>query len=166
MRLVVREVQVDILRKNVEAVRNENKYAMVPTRQNDLVVSTAAVVAAAVAAADAYAAAAVAQGAVKPIVAVAWEAVKPIAAVAALGAPKPTAVDNGDVDELCRRVCSERCHGLHGPVEPRRRAPGRRLAALHLWPGHGCRRHLRSSSSNPRLESGLPPISGVSVGHQ
>ena len=138
---MVREVQLDILHRNV------------------LVVSAAAVVAAAVAAADAFAAAAVARGAMKPIVAVAreavklivavaWEAVKPIAtvareavnpiaAVAALGAAKPTAVDDDDVDDLCRRVYRERCYGLHGPAEPRRRAPGRHPAALHLWPGHG-----------------------------
>ena len=157
MRFVVREVQLDILHRNVRAGRNENKRAMVPTRQNVLVVSAAAVVAAAVAAADAFAVAAVAWGAAKPIVAVAREAVKPIAAVAALGAAKPTAVDD-DVDDLCRRAYRERCHGLHGPVEPPRRAPDRRLAALYLWPGHGCRRHLHSSSSSPRPESGLPPV--------
>ena len=151
---------------------------MVPTRQNVLVVSAAAVAAAAVAAADAFAAAAVARGAVKPIVAVsreavkliavareavkliaavAREAVKPIAAVAALQAANPTVVDD-DVDDLFRRVYRERCHGLHGPVEPRRRDPDRRLAALHLWPGHGPRRHLRSSSSSHRPESGLSPV--------
>ena len=125
---------------------------MVPNRQNVLVVSAAAVVAAAVATADAFAAAAVARGAVKPI-----------ADVAAQRAAKPIVVDD-DVDDLFRRVCRERCHGLHNPVEPRRRAPDRRrasdrrLAALHLWSGHGCRRHLRSSSSSPRPESGLPPV--------
>ena len=147
VRLVVREVQLDILHRNVWAGRNGNKHAMVPTRQNVPVVSAAAVVAAAVASANAFASAAVARGGVEPIVAVAREAVKPIATV-----------DDDDVDDLCHRVCRERCHGLHGPVEPRRRAPGRRLAALHLWPGHGCRRHLRSSSSSPRPESGLPPV--------
>ena len=120
---------------------------MVPTLQNVRVVSAAVVVAARVAAADAFAAAAVAR-----------EVVKPIAAVAPLGAAKPTATDGEDVDDLCRRVYHERCHGLHGPVEPRRRAPGHRLAALLLWPGHGCRRHLRSSSSSPRPESGHPPV--------
>ena len=137
-------------------------------------VSAAAVVAAAVAAADAFAAAAfaaaaVAWGAVKPIVAVAREAVKsiaavaretvkPIAAVVALGAAKPTAVHDDDVDDLCRRVYRERCDGPYVPVEPHRRAPGRRLAALHLWPRHGCRRHLCSSSSSLRPESGLPLV--------
>ena len=41
MRLVVREVQLDILHRNVRAGRNENKHAMVPTRQNVLGVSAA-----------------------------------------------------------------------------------------------------------------------------
>ena len=139
-------VQLDILYRNVRAGRNENRLAMVPIRQNVLVVSAAAVVAAAVAAADAFAAAAVAR-----------EAVKPIADVAAQRAAKPIVVDD-DVVDLCRHVCLERCHGLHDPVERRRRAPDRRLAALHLRSGHGPRRHLRSSSSSPRPESGLPPI--------
>ena len=103
----MREVQLHILHRNVRASRNGNKHAMVSTRRNVLVVPASAVVAAAVAAGDAFAA----------------------AAVASLGAAKPTAVDDDDVDNLCRRVCRERCHGLHGPVEPRRRAPGRRLAA-------------------------------------
>ena len=166
-RLVVREVQLDIVHRNVRAGRNENKIAMVPTRQNVLVVSAAAVVAVAVVAADAFAVAAVAWGAVKPIVAVAREAVKPIVAVAreavkpiavvAREAVKPIVVDD-DVDDLFRRVYRERCHGLHDPVEPRRRAPDRRHAALHLWPGHGPRRHLRSSSSSHRPESGLTPV--------
>ena len=80
---------------------------MVPTLQNVRVVSAAVVVAARVAAADAFAVAAVAR-----------EAVKPIAAVAPLRAAKPTATDGEDVDDLCRRVYHERCHGLHGPVEP------------------------------------------------
>ena len=140
------EVQLDILRINVRAGRNQNIRAMVPSRQNVLVVSAAAVVAAAVSAANAFAAAAVARGAVKPI-----------ADVAAQRAAKPIVVDD-DVDDLFRRVCRERCYGLHDPVEPRRRAPDRRLAALHLWSGHGCRRHLRSSSSSPRPESRLPPL--------
>ena len=119
---MMREVQLDILHKPVRAGRNENKHAMV--RQNVLVVSAAAAVSTAVAAANAFAAAAVARGAVKPIVAVAREAVKPIAAVArkamkpiaavtALWAAKPTAVDDDDVDDLCRRVCRERYHDLH-----------------------------------------------------
>ena len=162
MRLVVWEVQLDILHRNVRAGRNENKRAIVPTRQNALVVSAAAVVAAAVAAADAFVSAAVARGAVKPIVAVGREAlkpivavgreaVKPIADVAVLRAAKPTDVDD-DVDDFLRHVYRERCHGLHTPVESHRRAPDRRLAALHLWPGHGPRRHLRSSSSSPRPE--------------
>ena len=60
MRLVVQEVQLGILHRNVRAGRNENKHVMVPTRQNILAVSAAAVVAAAVATADAFAAAAVA----------------------------------------------------------------------------------------------------------
>ena len=60
MRLVVRGVQLDILYRNVRAGRNENKLAMVPIRQNVLVVSAAVVVAAAVATADAFAAAALA----------------------------------------------------------------------------------------------------------
>ena len=85
--LVVREVQLDILHKNVQAGRNGNKYAMVPNRQDVLVVAAAA----AVVAAAASAAAAVAREAVKPIADVAREAVKPIAAVAVLGAAKPTA---------------------------------------------------------------------------
>ena len=168
MRLEVRGVQLNILHRNVRAGRNENKHAMVPIRQNVLVVSAAAVVAAAVAAADAFAAAAVARGAAKPIVDVAREAVKPIA-VAAREAVKPIAdvaaqrdvkpiVVDDDVVDLCRHVCRERYHGLHDPVEPRRCAPDRRLAALHLWSGHECRRHIRSSSSSPRPESGLPPV--------
>ena len=66
----------------------------------------------AVAAADASAAAAVAQGAVMPIVA------DPVR-----GAAKLTAVDDDEADGLCRRVCRERCLGLHSPVEPRGRAP-------------------------------------------
>ena len=111
IRLVVREVQLDILHRNVRAGRNENKRAMVPIHQNVLAVFAAAVVAVAVAAADAFAAAAVARGAVKPIVTVARETVEPIAA------------DDDDVDDLCRRVCRERCHGLHGPVKSRRRWP-------------------------------------------
>ena len=109
-----------------------------PEGQDVLVVAADAAVAAAdvtVAVADASAAAAVARGAVKP-----------------------TATDDDDVDDLCRPVCRERCHGLHGPVETRRPAPGRRLAPLHLWPGRGCRRHLRCSSSSPRPEPGLPPV--------
>ena len=103
MHLVVWEVQLDILHRNVRAGRNENKHAMVLTRQNVLMVSAAAVISAAVAAVDAFAAASVARGAVKPIVAVAREAanpivdvareaVKPIAAVAALEAAKSTAL--------------------------------------------------------------------------
>ena len=139
------EVQLDILRRNVRAGHNENIRAMVPNRQNVLVVSAAAVVAAAVAAADAFAAAAVAR-----------EAVKPIADVAAQRTAKPIVVDD-DVD-FFRGVYREGCHGLHDPVEPRRRVPDHRLAASHLWSGHGCRRHLRSSSSSPRPESGLPPV--------
>ena len=150
-------VQLDILCRNVRAGRNENRLAMVPIRQNVLVVSAAAVVAAAVAAADAFAAAAVAREAVKPIAVVAREAVKSIADVAAQRAAKPIVVDD-DVVDLCRHVCLERCHGLHDPVEPRRRALDRRLAALHLRSGHGPRRHLRSSSSSHRHESGLPPV--------
>ena len=101
---------------------------------------------------------AVAREAVKSIAAVAREPVKPIPAVVALGAAKPTAVHDDDVDDLCRRVYRERCDGPHGPVEPRRRAPGRRLAALLLWPRHGCRRHLCSSTSSLRPESGLPLV--------
>ena len=80
---------------------------------------TAAAVA--VATADASAAAAVARGAVKPT-----------AADTVRGAAKPTAVDDDEIDGLCRRVCRERCHGLRGPVKSRRRAPGRRLAVLHI----------------------------------
>ena len=98
-------------------------------------VATAAVT---VAAADASATAAVARGAVKPT---AVDTVR--------GAAKPIAVDG---------VCREHCHGLRGPAEPRRRAPGRRLAALHPWPGHGCPQHLRCSCSSPRPEPGLPPV--------
>ena len=172
-------VKLDILYRNVRAGRNENRLAMVPIRQNVLVDSAAAVVAAAVAAADAFAAAAVAREAVKPIAVVAREAVKPIAVVAreavkpiadvaqeavkpiadvaAQRAAKPIVVDD-DVVDLCRHVCREHCQGLHDPVEPRRRALDRRLAALHLWSGHGPRRHLRSSSSSHRPESGLPPV--------
>ena len=89
------EVQLDILHRNVRAGRNGNKHAMVPTRQDVLVVAAAsavfvaaadvAVAAAdvAVAAADACAAAAVARGAVKPI-----------AADTVRGAAKPIAVDD------------------------------------------------------------------------
>ena len=157
-------VQLDILYRNVRAGRNENRLAMVPIRQNVLVVSAAA----AVLAADAFAAAAVAREAVKPIAVVAREAVNPIAVVAreavkpipdvaAQRAAKPITVDD-DVVDLCRHVCLERCHGLHDPVELRRRALDRRLAALHLWSGHGPRRNLRSSSSSHRPESGLPPV--------
>ena len=104
---------------------------MVPTRQGILVVAAAA----AVAADDGSAAAAVARGAVKP-----------------------TAAAADDADGLCRRACREHCHGLRGPIESRRRAPGRRLAVFHLWPGHGCRRHLRRSSTSSRSEPGLPPV--------
>ena len=121
MHLAAREVQLYILHRNVRTGRNGNKHAMVPSRQDVLVVAAAAAVAAAavavaaaavaVAAADASAAAAVARGAVKPT---AVDTVR--------GAAKPTAVDD---------VCREHCHGLRGPVEPRRRTPGRRLAALH-----------------------------------
>ena len=68
VRLVVREVQLDILHRNVRAGRNGNKYAMVLTRQNVQVVFAAAVVTAAVAAADAFTAAAVARGASQPLV--------------------------------------------------------------------------------------------------
>ena len=107
MRLVLREVQPDILNRNVRAGRNGNKHAMVLTRQIFLVVSAAAVVAAAVATADASAAAAVARGTVKPIAAAAREAVKPIA-TAARKAVKPAAAAAQEADGLCRRVCRER----------------------------------------------------------
>ena len=73
------------------------------------------------------------------------------------GAVKPTAVDD-DVGGLCRRACREHCHGLRGLVEPHRHAPGRCLAALHLWPGHGYRRHFRPSFWSPRSVPGLPPV--------
>ena len=131
MRLAAREIKLDILHRNVRAGRNGNKHAMVPTRQDVLVVAAAASVAAAavavpaadvaVAAADASVAAAVARGTVKPIPA---DTVR--------GSAKPTAVDDDGADGLCRRVYREHCHGLRGSVEPRRRAPGRRLASLHL----------------------------------
>ena len=130
--------------RNFRAGRNGNKHTMVPTRQGVLVVAAAA--AAAVAAAVAFAAAAVARGAVKLT-----------AADTARGTAKPTAVGDDGVDGLCRRVCRERCHGLRGPVKPRRHPVGRRFAVLHLWPGHGCRRNLHYSSSSPRSEPALPP---------
>ena len=126
MRSAAREVQLDILHKNVRAGRNGNKHAMVPTRQDVVVVAAAAAAMAAatvamaaatvamaaadiaVAAADASAAAAVARGAVKPI-----------AADTVRGAANPTADDDEEeADGLCRRVCRKRCHGLRGPVEP------------------------------------------------
>ena len=141
--LAAREISLDILHINVRAGRNRNKYGMVPTRQGVLMVAAAA----AVAAADGSAAAVVARGAVKPTAADATEE-----------AAKPNAADYDDADDLCRRACREHCHDLHGPVEPRRRAPGLCLAALHLWPGHGCRRHVRPSSSNPRSVPGLPSV--------
>ena len=134
-------VSLDILHRNVRVGCNRNKYAMVPTRQGVLMVAAAA------AAADASAAAAVARGAVKST-----------AADTARRAAKPAAADDDDDDGLRRRACREYCHGLRVPVEPRRRAPGRCLAALHLWPGHGCRRHFRPSSSSPRSVPGLAPL--------
>ena len=140
------EVSLGILHSNVRAGRNENKHAMVPTRQGVLMVA-AAPAAAAVTAVDASAAAAVARGAVKPT-----------AADTSRGAAKPTAADDDDADGLGRRACREHYHGLRGFIEPRRRTPGRRLAALRLWPGYGCRRHLRCSSSSPRSEPELPPV--------
>ena len=117
--------------------------------------AAAAAVAAVAAAAAAAAVAAVIAADASAAAAVALGAVKPTAADTARGAAKPTAVDDGRADGLCRRVCREHCRA---PVEPRRRAPGRRLAALHLWPGHGYRRHLRYSSSSPRPEPGLLPV--------
>ena len=135
------------MHRNIREGHNGNKHAMVPTPQGVLVAAAAAAVAAApavvagtdaaVAAADASAAAAVARGAVKPT-----------AADTARGAAKPSAVDDDDADGIFRRVCRERCHGLRCTVKPRRRAPGRQLAASHLWPEHGCRQHLRRSSSS------------------
>ena len=104
-------------------------------------------VAASVAAADASAAADVARGAVKPT-----------AADTARGAAKPTAVDDDEAGGLCRCASREHYHGLRGPLEPRRRAPGLCLAALHLWPGHGYRRHFRTSLWSPRSVPGLPPV--------
>ena len=117
---------------------------MVPTRQGAVLT----VAAAAATTADSVAAASdAAQGAVRPAT----------ADNAARGAMKPTAVD--DADGLCRRACHDhRRHGLRDPLGPRRRAPGRCLGALHLWPGHGCRRHFRPSSWSPRSVPGLPPV--------
>ena len=126
---------------------------MVPTRQGVLTAAAAAAVVAAtvvdasVAAADASAAADIAPGAVKPT-----------AAGTVRGAAKPTAADDDDADDLCRRACCEHCHGLRGLVKPHPRAPGRCLAALRLWPGHGCRRHFRASSLSPRSVPGLPSV--------
>ena len=101
--------------------------------------AAAAAVAAVAAAAAAAAVAAVIAADASAAAAVALGAVKPTAADTARGAAKPTAVDDGRADGLCRRVCREHCRA---PVEPRRRAPGRRLAALHLWPGHGYQRNV------------------------
>ena len=129
---------------------------MVPTRQGVLVVAAAAAAAAVAAAADVAVVAAVDASAVA---AVARGFVKPTAADTARGAAKPTtAVDDDDADGLCRCIRREHCCGFRGPVEPRRHAPGRHLVALHLWSGHGCRRHFRRSSSSPRSEPGLPPL--------
>ena len=112
--LAAREVSLDILHRNVQAGRNGNKHAMVPTRQ-DVLMAAAAVavadVAASMGAADASAAA---------------------AADIARGAAKPTASADDDTGGLRLRACREHCHGLRGPVEPRRHAPGRCLAASHL----------------------------------
>ena len=142
--LAVREVSLDIVHRNVRAGRNENKRAMVPTRQGVLMITAAA---AFVAAADASVAAAVARGAVKPTT-----------ADTARGVAKPAAAADDDAGGHCRRAFREHCHGLRGPVEPRRRARGGHLTALHLWLEHGCRRHLRRSSSSHRSEPGLPPV--------
>ena len=120
---------------------------MVPIRQGVLVAAAAAAVAAATAVVAGTDAAVVAADA-SAAAAVAREAVKPTAADTARGAAKPSAVDDDDADGLCRRVCRERCHGLRCPVKPRRRAPGRQLAASYLCPEHGCRQHLRRSSSS------------------
>ena len=123
---------------------------MVPTRQGVLVVAAAVATAAAALTNGSAAAAAVADASA--------------AAAVAREAAKPTAADDDDdADGLCRRACHEHCHSLRGSVEPRRRASGRRLAALHLWPGHGCRRRLRRSSSSRRCELGLPPGTSGSV---
>ena len=136
MCLAARGVSLDILDRNVQAGRNGNKHAMVRNRQGVLMAAAAGDDDgdASVAAADASAAAAAngARGDVKPT------AADDISRETA----KPTGVDD-DVDGLCRRACRDQhCHGLRDPLESRRRAPGRCLAALHLWPGHGCRRHF------------------------
>ena len=122
--LAAREVSLDILYRNIRTGRNGNKNAMVSTRQGVLMTAAAAAVAdvaASVAAADASAAADVARGAAKPTD---TDTVR--------GATKLTASDDDDADGLCSRACREHCHGLRGSVGPRRRAPGRCLAALHL----------------------------------
>ena len=144
-----RRVSLDTLLKSVQAGRNGNKHAMVPTRQGVLTAAAAAAVGASVAAADASAAAPAD---------VAWGAVKLIGADTARGAVEPTVVDNEDADGHCRRTCREHCYDLHGPLEPRHRTPGRGLVALRPWPGHGCRRYFRPSSWSPRSVSGLPPV--------
>ena len=138
MRLAAWEVQLDILHRNVRAGRNGDKHAMVLTRQDVLVVAAAAAVvatAAAVAATDAAVAAAdaaVAAADASAAAAGSRGAVKPIGADTVRAAAKPTAVDDDKADSLCRRVCREHCHGLRGPVEPHRRAPGHCLATLYL----------------------------------
>ena len=160
MRLVVREVQLDILHKNVRAGRNENKRAMVPIRQNVLMVSAAAVLAAAVAAADAFA-----RGAVKPIVAVAREAVKPIAAVAALGSVKPIAVDDG-VDDL--RVAFAASVATASTVPSSPAAALLAAASLLCTCGQGMGA-TGTSVPRPRVlnpSQGFPQFIGVSVCHQ
>ena len=130
-------VSLDTLHRTVRAGRNGNKHAMVPTCQQGVVL-TVAVTADASVTADTDAA----RGAVRPTAAAdaARGAVKPTAVDdAAQGAVNPTAAD--DADGLCRRACFDHHrHNLRDPLGPRRRAPDRCLAALHLWSGHGCRR--------------------------
>ena len=155
-----REVSLDTLHRSVQAGRNGNKHAMVPTCQGDLTAAAAenddsAPVDNYVATADAPAAAAadVARGAVKPTAAddnddAARGAVKPTVVDTARRAVKSTTVDY--TDGLCRHTCHDHHrHGLRSLLEPRRRAPGRCLAALHLWARHGYHRHFRPSSWSP-----------------
>ena len=86
-----RGVSLDTLHRSARAGRNENKHAIVPTRQGTVPTVAAA---AAAAAASVAAAADATRGAVKPT-----------ADDAALWAVKPTAADNAD--GLYRRACRD-----------------------------------------------------------
>ena len=84
------------------------------------------------------------------------------AAAVSRGAVKPTAVDHDDVEDLFRRVCSERCHDLHGPVEPHRRALAAASRPYTCGQGMGA----TDTVARPRIldpSQGFPQFIGVSV---